>query len=206
MSCCDENDSASPNIVRHLMARGWFGGDLRREALYPEMGGRGRRTMMLGALAALGGCGFRPLYGGGSNTGAGRLFESVRVEREPGEAGFRLHESLVERLRPVAGTAPMVLVTKTRLIRDQLAIEEDDQVTRFNLRVITSYTLRRAGAGPSDTPLTTGEVRSIAAYNATASQYATLVSERQSVRRASEEIADKIVKRLALAYDPAWEA
>ena len=134
------------------------------------------------------------------------MFESVRVEREQGEAGFRLHESLVQRLRPVAGAAPLVLSTRTRLVRDSLAIEEDDQVTRFNLRVITSYSLRRVGAAPSDAPLTKGEVRSIAAYNATSSQYATLVSERQGVRRATEELADKIVKRLAIAYDPAWGA
>jgi len=154
----------------------------------------------------LGGCGFRPLYGGGGDAGAGRLFESVRVEREQGEAGFRLHESLVRRLRPTTGAAPLVLTTQTRLIRNSLAIEEDDQITRFNLTVITRYTLRRPGGAPSATPLATGEVRSIAAYNATASQYATLVAERQSVRRATEEIADKIVKRLALAYDPAWGA
>ena len=165
-----------------------------------------RRALLVGSLAALGGCGFRPLYGGGSGTGAGRLFESVRVEREQGEAGFRLHESLVQRLRPVAGAAPLVLSTRTRLVRDSLAIEEDDQVTRFNLRVITSYSLRKVGAAPSAAPLATGEVRSIAAYNATASQYATLVSERQGVRRATEELADKIVKRLAIAYDPAWGA
>ena len=138
--------------------------------------------------------------------GAGRLFESVRVEREQGEAGFRMHEALVQRLRPVAGAAPLVLTTRTRLVRNSLAIEEDDQVTRFNLLVITGYALRRVGGAPSDLPLTKGEVRSIAAYNATASQYATLVAERQGVRRASEEIADKIVKRLAVAYDPAWGA
>lgn len=134
------------------------------------------------------------------------MFQSVRVEREQGEAGFRMHEALVQRLRPVAGAAPLVLTTRTRLVRNSLAIEEDDQVTRFNLLVITEYALRRTGGAPSDTALTTGEVRSIAAYNATASQYATLVAERQGVRRASEEVADKIVKRLAVAYDPAWGA
>ena len=165
-----------------------------------------RRALLGGALALLGGCGFRPLYGGGSGAGAGRLFQSVRVEREQGEAGFRLHEALVQRLRPVAGAAPLVLTTQTRLISDSLAIEEDDQITRFNLTVITRYTLRPAGAGPSTAPLTEGEVRSIAAYNATSSQYATLVAERQVLRRTADEIADKIMKRLAVAYDPAWGA
>ena len=165
-----------------------------------------RRALLLGALA-LGGCGFRPLYGGGGDAGPGRLFQSVRIAREPGELGFRLHESLVERLRPAAGAAPLVLTTRTRRLRTALAIEEDDQVTRYNLRLITLYGLRRAGAGPSDPPLAEGEVSTIAAYNAIpASQYATLVSERQVLSRAADEIADKIVKRLAVAYDPAWGA
>jgi len=103
-----------------------------------------RRLFLLGALALggpLGGCGFRPLYGGGAGTGPGRLFQSVRVERESGERGFRLHESLVERLRPVAGAPAFALTTRTELQRSGLAIEDDDQVTRYNIRLITTYTL-----------------------------------------------------------------
>ncbi len=164
-----------------------------------------RRFFALGALA-LGGCGFRPLYGGGTEAGPGRLLQSVQIERESGELGFRVHEALIERLRPPTPAAPLRLTTRTRLDRDGLAIEEDDEVTRYNLRVFTRYTLQRVGAAPSATPLTEGEVRSIAAYNATSSQYATLVAERQVLDRTAKEIADKIAKRLAVAYDPAWGA
>jgi len=165
-----------------------------------------RRLFLLGALV-LGGCGFRPLYGGGASAGPGRLFQSVRIEREGGEQGFRLHQSLIERLRPAAGNAPLVLSTTTRQVRTALAIQEDDQVTRYNLQLVTRYALRRVGAAPSAASLAEGEVRSVAAYNALpASQYATLVSEREVLRRAAEETADKIVKRLAVAYDPAWGA
>ncbi len=165
-----------------------------------------RRFLLMGGALALGGCGFRPLYGGGTGSGPGQLLQSVQVERESGELGFRVHESLIERLRPAAGDSPLRLITRTRLTRDSIAIEEDDQVTRFNLRVFTRYTLQRAGAAPSAAPLAEGEVRSIAAYNATSSQYATLVAERQVLRRTADEIADKIVRRLAVAYDPAWGA
>ena len=164
-----------------------------------------RRFFVCGALA-LGGCGFRPLYGGGTTSGPGRLIGAIRVERESGELGFRVHESLIEHLRPATANAPLRLVTRTRLERDGLAIQDDDEVTRFNLRVFSRYSLRRIGAAPSAAPLAEGEVRSIAAYNATSSQYATLVAERQVLDRTAEEIADKITKRLAVAYDPAWGA
>jgi hypothetical protein len=84
-----------------------------------------------------------------------------------------------------------------------LLIEDDDQITRFNLTLDVDYVLRRKG-NPS--PLYTNEARTIAAFNATASQYATLVSEREVQARAAEDIADKISRRLAAAYDPAWLA
>jgi len=162
-----------------------------------------RRTALL-AVLALGGCGFRPLYGGGAESGPGRLFQSVRIEREAGEQGFRLYQSLIERLRPVDGVAPLVLTTATQQVRTALAIAAADQITRYNLRLITLYTLRRADTGAI---VAEGEVSSIAAYNAIpASQYATLISEREVLRRAAEETADKIVRRLAVTYDPAWGA
>ena len=159
-----------------------------------------RRAVLVGAFA-LGGCGFRPLYGGGADSGPGRLLQSVRIRREDGELGFRLHESLIERLRPAAPAAPLALVTDTRVLQSELAIGEDDQITRYNLTLVTRYVLTRRDGGAV---LAEGEVQSIAAYNATRSQYATLVSEREVKRRAADVIADKIVKRLAIAYDPAW--
>ena len=165
-----------------------------------------RRLLLVGGALALGGCGFRPLYGGGADAGPGRLLQSVRIERESGELGFRVHESLIERLRPATANPPLSLVTRTRIDRDGVAIQDDDQITRYNLRVFTRYELRRTGATSTAAPLAEGEVRSIAAYNATSSQYATLVAERQVLRRTADEIADKIMKRLAVAYDPAWGA
>ena len=165
-----------------------------------------RRTLLLGTLA-LGGCGFRPLYGGGVDGGGpGALFGAVGVETGEGELGFRLREALVKSLRPAGGNAKLLLSAQTAVARDGVVIEEDDEITRFNLRLQSKYSLTRAGAPPDAEPLYSGTARTIAAYNATTSQYATLVAERQVLRRAAEDIADKIVKKLAASYDPAWLA
>jgi len=159
-----------------------------------------RRTLVLSVLA-LGGCGFRPLYGGGTTGGPGQMLGKVRIETGRGELPFRLREALIENLRPSTAAAPLVLTVEADVTRDGLLIEDDDQITRYNLTLDVDYTLRRAGA---PAPLHTGEARSIAAYNATASQYATLVSEREVQARAAEDVAEKITRRLAAAFDPAW--
>jgi len=125
------------------------------------------------------------------------------ARRGRGELPFRLREALIENLRPASSGAPLTLTVDARVTRDGLLIEDDDEITRFNLTLDVTYTLRRAG---SKTTLIKDDARTIAAFNATASQYATLVSEREVQARAAEDVADKITRRLAAAYDPAWLA
>lgn len=161
-----------------------------------------RRATLL-SLLAFPACGFRPLYGGGTSSGPGALLGKVRIIAGRGELPFRLREALIENLRPASASAPLTLTVEAKVTRDGLLIEDDDQITRFNLTLDVDYVLRRAG---NPAPLYTNEARTIAAFNATASQYATLVSEREVQGRAAEDIADKISRRLAAAYDPAWLA
>ena len=161
------------------------------------------RRLLLLSLASLGGCGFRPLYGGGTSSGPGKMLGKVRIIADRGELPFRLREALIENMRPAPANAPLTLTVDAKVTRDGLLIEDDDEITRFNLTLNVDYTLRRAG---QPAPLFKSEARSIAAFNATASQYATLVSEREVQARAAEDVADKITRRLAAAYDPAWLA
>ena len=161
------------------------------------------RRLLLLSLASLGGCGFRPLYGGGTGSGPGTLLGKVRIVADKGELPFRLREALIENLRPASTNAPLALTVEAKVTRDGLLIEDDDDITRFNLTLNVEYTLRRVGQ-PS--VLHRNSARSIAAFNATASQFATLASEREVQARAAEDVAEKITRRLAAAYDPAWLA
>lgn len=176
-----------------------------REALHRYAGealGIPRRSLLL-TLLTLPACGFRPLYGGGTGSGAGSLLGKVRIVAGKGELPFRLREALIENLRPAPAGAPLTLTISAKVTRDGLLIEDDDEITRYNLTLDVDYALRRAG---NPAALYENKARSIAAYNATASQYATLVSEREVQARAAEDVADKITRRLAAAYDPAWLA
>ena len=156
--------------------------------------------LLLGA-GALAGCGFRPVYGRGVGTGGGALFGAVTVDAPRGELGFRLKESLLRRFGPPESGAPLTLSVTPEVKTEGLAVTQTDAVTRYNLTMTVDYRLTRGG-----TLLESGVADAIAAYNATASQYATLVSRREVEARAASEVADKIVKRLAARYDPAWAA
>jgi len=126
-----------------------------------------RRLLVL-SLASLGGCGFRPLYGGGTESGPGAILGKVRVIAGRGELPFRLREALIENLRPAQADAPLTLTVKAKVTRDGLLIEDDDEITRFNLTLEADYALVQA--------------------------------------RAAEDVADKMTRRLAAAYDPSWLA
>lgn len=159
------------------------------------------RRLLLLSFASFGGCGFRPLYGGGTGAGPGSLLGKVRIVAGRGELPFRLREALIKNMRPASASAPLTLTVEAKVTRDGLLIEDDDEITRFNLTLNVDYTLRKAG---QPAVLYQNDARSIAAFNATDSQYATLVSEREVQARAADDVADKITRRLAAAYDPAW--
>ena len=180
--------------------------DVARRPLPPQAGRGLFPPHALLSLIAFAGCGFRPLYGGGTGSGPGTLLGSVKVKAGRGELPFRLRESLIENLRPARADAPLLLTVAAQLTRRGLLIESNDEITRYNLTLNVAYTLTRSGAAPTAPPLHKGKARTIAAFNATASQYATLVSEREVQARAAEDVADKIVRRIAAAYEPEWLA
>ena len=164
-----------------------------------------RRSVILGAAALVAGCGFRPLYStGGDGTGAGALFGAVTLDTEDGELGFRMRDALVRALLPARDGAPLRLSVRSTVGRRGLAVEEDDEITRLNVTVRTSFNLHRHAAPPETPPLISDAFVTIAALNATPSQYATLVSQREILDRAAKDAADKIVKKLAAAYEPSW--
>lgn len=154
------------------------------------------------ALAGCGGAGgFRPLYGAHSGSG-GSLMNQVRLAPAArGDLPDRLNRALARSFGAPLPGAPLLLTASASAVRRGLAVGQDDAVTRYNLDLTVKYTLTRG-----DAVLFSDQVETIAAVNAVASQYATLVSERESLGRAAEDAADKILKRLAVEAKPEWTA
>ena len=149
-----------------------------------------RRAILLAPLA-LGACGFTPIYGRGSAAEA--LHGKVALGVIDSRLTFEFNEQLENRLG--RASAPLFQLDVTLSVESQgLAITQDNAITRYNLTGIASFTLTRIS---DDEVVLEDRLRAFTAYSATASAYATHVSERDANRRLAVSLADQIATRLA---------
>jgi LPS-assembly lipoprotein len=92
-----------------------------------------RLLAAIALILALGGCGLRPLYGGGGSGAVAQSLRSVEVAPIGGRAGWLVRTSLEDRLmRPEGGAA-----------RYRLEVTLDDQIVGFGLRSDDAETRER---------------------------------------------------------------
>ncbi|WP_118133244.1 LPS assembly lipoprotein LptE [Oceanicella sp. SM1341] len=160
----------------------------------------GRRGLLLGLLA-LGGCGFRPMYGEGSPArelqGRIAIGEVTRGET-PDRMTYAYRDQLRRRLGEPSGAARYRLDTRLRVTSIGLAIAEDNATTRYNLTGIATFSLIVPGTAE---PVLTGTVDSYSAYSATGSVYATRIAARDAERRIAEDLAERVITRIAAQAD-----
>lgn len=149
-----------------------------------------RRTLLatLG-LMPLAACGFTPLYGEG--TAASDLAGRVRLDIANSRMGFFFREQFELRLgRPEA--AEYLLAVRLDTVSTSQVIQPDRSILRYTLRGEATYELTRG-----ENTILADTVRSVTAYNATASPFATQAAARDGERRLAIALADQIVTRLA---------
>ncbi len=155
------------------------------------------------ALAALAGplaaCGFTPLYAPGAP--AERMAGRVEVGLIEGQPGFLLRERLTGRLgEPVAPTHRLDVTLE--LASTGVALTQQNITTRFNVIGTAEYALVPLAGGP---PAASGVVRSITGFSApeseTASAYASRAAEIDAERRVANDLAERILQRLALGAE-----
>lgn len=156
-----------------------------------------RGAIVAVALAALAGCGFEPLYGEREAAASVEsLLEQVSVAPIADRTGQLLRIELTNRITP---TTPPPAQYNLRVTltegKENLAVRRDATATRANLTITASYTLRPSG---TNEVLTSGSIRSVNSYDILTSDFATLAAEADARRRATRDIADAIVDRLAI--------
>jgi LPS-assembly lipoprotein len=155
-----------------------------------------RRAALAFAFFALGGCGLRPLYGGGSGSAVASTLSSVTIAPIAGQAGWLVRNKLLDRLsEDGSGTAAY-----------RLDVTLDDNITAFGLRGDQAATQERRTlrARYQLIDLRNGMVvldataGSDAGIDIVSSEYATVAAEQTALENLSEIVADQIVARLAL--------
>lgn len=150
---------------------------------------------LLAAPILLAGCTLQPLYAGGGAGPVAQTLGAVDVAPIPGRGGWLVRTALEDRLGPHEGEA-----------RYRLEVELDDTITGFGIRADNSVTRERrtlraryrlvdAALG---TVLLDATAGSDAGIDVVSSEYATVAAEQTALERLSQEIADQIVRRVAL--------
>jgi LPS-assembly lipoprotein len=154
-----------------------------------------RRTLLL-FLLILGGCGLRPLYGGGGSGQVAQTLRSVSVGPIPGRAGWLVRTSLEDRLGGIDADAARYRLEVE--LDDQIAgygIRRDNTITRERRTLRARYRLVDASVGTVVLDATAG---SDVGIDVVSSEYATVAAEQTALERLATEIADQIVRRLGL--------
>ncbi|QPH55446.1 LPS assembly lipoprotein LptE [Pontivivens ytuae] len=164
-----------------------------------------RHILALLALAPLAGCGFEPLYG--SAAAGSELRNRIRVTNIEGREGFFLRERLLRRFGTPAEDAPLILDVELTTSTQGLAITQDADITRINLRGEAVYSLRASG---NPEVLLTDRLIGNAGYSAPASTedqepiaspLAARVAEEDARQRVAEYLAEQIADRVLIAAE-----
>ena len=149
-----------------------------------------RRAILL-APFALAACGFTPIYGRGSAAEA--IKGKIALGTVSDRLSFEFYEQLENRLG--RAEAPLFQLDVSLEVSSKgLAITQDNAVTRYNLTGEANFSLTRIASGAV---VLEDKLRAFTAYSATATAYATFISERDANRRLAVSLADQIALRIA---------
>jgi LPS-assembly lipoprotein len=144
---------------------------------------------------ALGGCGLRPLYGGGVGGPVQTMLSGVEVAPIEGESGWLVANAVRDRIEATrSGTPAYRLEIKLDDRIEGLGVRRDDVVTRERRTLRARYQLVELATGQTVLDATAG---SDAGIDVAGSEYATIAAEKSALERLSGIVADQIVARLA---------
>lgn len=146
----------------------------------------------------LGACGFRPIYAEPANGGAPlNQLVAIRSVAAPDEILGLITGALNDRIVLREGQSPKYdLYVEARESAERLAVQIDATVTRYNYRLIASYTLIDLETGKR----AAGRVRAVTSYNIVSSQYSTLFAEKTAQKKAARLLAEEIERDLLIRF------
>lgn len=145
-------------------------------------------------LLALGGCGLKPLYSGGSSGVVAQTLSSISVTPIEGRSGWLVRNALTDRLAASGSPRFRLDITLDDRI-EGFGVRRDDAVTRERRTLRARYQLVDTANGAVVLDATAG---SDAGIDVVSSDYGTIAAENTALERLAGIIADQIVARVAL--------
>ncbi|MDP4573924.1 LPS assembly lipoprotein LptE [Qipengyuania sp. G39] len=141
-------------------------------------------------------CGLSPMYAGGGDGVVARGLAAVDVAPIEGQAGWLVRNALNDRLGAAGAASPQYRLDVR--LDDQLeglAILRDDTVSRERRTLRARYQLIDLANGEIVLDATAG---SDAGIDVVSSEYATIAAEQTALENLAEDVAQRIVTRVAL--------
>ena len=157
-----------------------------------------RAVSLLSLTLALCGCGLQPMYAGGGNAAVVQGLSAVEVAPIEGQAGWLMRNALRDRLAQ-SGTVAEPRYRLDVLLDDDLeglGLLTDDTIGRERRTLRARYQLVDLATGDIVVDATAG---SEAGIDVVSSEFATIAAEQTALENLSNEVADRIVRRLSLA-------
>lgn len=156
------------------------------------------RTIILsGALAVLTACGLQPLYTGGGSASVAQGLAAVEVPSIPGRGGWLVRNALTDRLGAAGEASPRYrLDVRLDDSLEALGVLSDDTISRERRILRARYQLVDLESGNILLDATSG---SDAGIDVVSSEYATIAAEQTALENLARDLADRMVRRIALA-------
>ena len=149
------------------------------------------------ALLMLSACGLQPMYAGGASSSVAQGLAAIDVPAIPGRDGWLVRNALRDRLGAAGDQGGYRYRLDVRLDDDleALGVLNDDTISR-ELRILRSrYQLVDLSNGQILLDATAG---SDAGIDVVSSEYATIAAEQRALENLAEEVASRMVTRVAL--------
>ena len=158
-----------------------------------------RPLFLVGVLAALGACGFQPLYGGTKNSAINQQLAHIQISTIQDRIGQKLHNLLLDKLNFGGRPQKPLYNLNVRLTfsTEEIGLKFTEEATRARLTLRVNYFLTDNDSGEV---LAEGRVRSVNNYNISESEFARLAAEEDAKERAAREVSDEIKIRLSLYF------
>ena len=150
------------------------------------------------AAVTLSGCGFKPIYATTDEGGAALVHRiAIASVAAPEAVAPVVSDALESRMKLEEGASPKYeLFVSVRESAQQLAVQIDASVTRYNYRLNARYSVVDLESGKR----TNGRALAVTSFNIVNSQYSTLFAERSAVEKAASQLAAEIERDLLIRF------
>lgn len=156
------------------------------------------RAFIALSLVGLAGCGFRPLYGerSAASVTAPEL-AAIQIDSIPNREGQLVRNNLLDKMQPRGMAAKPLyrLSVGISIARENFGIRTDETATRGSLTMNAGYRLTDIASGDL---LMSGNSRAVSSYNILDSDFATVISENDAIRRTATDLSEEIKTRVAI--------